>query len=291
MPAHVAAWILLSTALLIAGCETTAPAPDGGGSAVDPNQPPITTGSSLRPAADATWQWQLQPNADGVINTSYDADVYDIDLFDASQDVIDALHADGRIVIAYFSAGTYEDFREDADEFASSDLGRALADYPNERWLDIRSSNVRRIMRARLDRAAQKRFDGVEPDNMTGFADGSGFPLTAADQLAFNRFIANEAHLRGLSVALKNDVEQIPQLVAYFDFAVNEQCHEYEECDAYAPFLAAGKPVFNAEYLGVYVNNAARRSALCADARAAGLATLVLPADLDDAFRFSCDAP
>lgn len=33
-----------------------------------------------------------------------------------------------------------------------------------------------------------------------------------------------------------------------FDDAVVEQCFEYEECDQYAPFVAAGKPVFEIEY-------------------------------------------
>jgi len=38
-------------------------------------------------------------------------------------------------------------------------------------------------------------------------------------------------------------IEQIPDLVDVFDFAVNEQCVKYDECDVYAPFVRAGKPV------------------------------------------------
>lgn len=56
----------------------------------------------------------------------------------------------------------------------------------------------------------------------------TGLPLTSADQLAFNVFVANAAHVRGLSVALKNDLGQIPELVPYFDWAVNEQCAQYD---------------------------------------------------------------
>lgn len=44
--------------------------------------------------------------------------------------------------------------------------------------------------------------------------------------------------------ALKNDLNQIPLLEPFFDFSVNEQCHEFAECNAMAPFVAAGKPVF-----------------------------------------------
>jgi hypothetical protein len=259
------------------------------GAGIDPNQPPVTDGQWFRPAVTDRWQWQLQPDGSGRINTNYDAEVYDIDLFDAPNAVIAALHARGRRVIGYFSAGTSESFRSDFGEFQPSDLGTPLADYPEERWLDIRSDNVRRIMLARLDLAASRGFDGVEPDNVDGYANDNGHALTAADQLAFNRFIANEAHLRGLSVGLKNDLDQIVDLVAYFDFAVNEQCFEFAECDLLRPFIDAGKPVFSAEYADVYVTSAAARQTLCADARSRNLRTLVLPLDLDDSFRFSCD--
>lgn len=262
---------------------------DTDGGPLDPDAPPVTTGQWYRPDVSTTWQWQLQPDAGGEINTSYDVDVYDVDLFDVSDAVIADLQAAGRRVICYFSAGSYEPFRTDAAEFDPAELGLALAGFADERWLDIRAANVHRIMRERLDRAVARGCDGVEPDNVDGYANASGFPLTARDQLAFNRFLANEAHARGLSVALKNDLDQILELVDYFDFSVNEQCHEFEECSLLEPFIAAGKPVFNAEYLSEFVDDAGRRAALCADAQASNLRTLVLPLDLNDDFRISCD--
>lgn len=258
------------------------------GAADSGEPPPVTQGDWYRPPVGATWQWQLQPGNAGV-NTAYGVTVYEIDLFDAPQAVIDTLRSDGRRVIAYFSAGTFEPFRSDSGEFQAQEIGLTLADFADERWLDIRSENVRRIMMARLDLAKSRGFDGVEPDNVDGYANRSGFPLSAADQLAFNRFIANEAHRRGLSVGLKNDLDQIPQLVEYFDFAVNEQCHEFRECDALTLFVAAGKPVFNAEYQSRLANNAGAREAVCADSRALNIRTLILPLALDDAFRFSCE--
>ncbi len=288
--------------LLAAGCpgEMGGSMDSGGGAgsgnggtgetiSLDPEVDPVTSGSWYRPGIDVTWQWQIQPDAGGAINTSYDVEIYDLDLFDVETAVIDELHAQGRFVVCYFSAGSYEDFREDADQFSAADLGNTLEGFADERWLNIRSTQVAQIMLDRLDRAVSKGCDGVEPDNMTGYNNDTGFPLTADDQLAFNRFIANAAHARGLAVALKNDLEQIPALVAYFDFAVNEQCHEFDECDTYQPFLDAGKPVLNAEYAENFVNDAEARTQLCVDAFATGLRTLVLPVDLDDSFRFSCD--
>jgi len=273
--------------LLLLGCP---PGDDlNSENSIDPNMPPVTEGNWYRPTVATTWQWQLQPNAAGQINTTYDIAVYDIDLFEASPAVIDELHAAGRRVICYFSAGSFEGFRPDAGEFAAAELGDTLEGFADERWLDVRSENVRRIMLARLDLAVQKGCDCVEPDNVDGFANDSGFALTAEDQLAFNRLIANEAHQRGLCVGLKNDLDQIPELVEYFDFSVNEQCHEFDECDLLTPFIDAGKPVFNAEYEARFVNSASERDALCDDALDLNLRTLVLPIDLDDEFRFSCD--
>jgi len=277
---------------LIAGCTAGGTDNDNAssGTPLDPDVPPVTDGDWYRPGGDASWQWQLQPDADGGINTDYDVDVYDVDLFDAPDEVIEKLHTDGRAVICYFSAGTYEDFRDDAGEFDPPALGEPLGDFPDERWLDIRSAHVHRIMLARLDLAAARGCDGVEPDNVDAYANDSGFDLTARDQLAYNRFIANAAHQRGLAVGLKNDLDQVEQLVDYFDFSVNEQCFEYAECEALRPFIDAGKPVFNAEYASGYVESAVAREALCIDAAALRLQTLVLPVDLDDAFRFSCES-
>jgi hypothetical protein len=256
---------------------------------VNVDVPPITEGDWYRPMVDTTWQWQLQPNADGGINTTYDVEVYDIDLFEASDSVITELHGSGRKVICYFSAGSYEDFRDDAGEFQPADLGHTLEGFSDERWLDIRSSNVERIMLDRLDLAVRRECDGVEPDNLDGFTNDTGFDLTATDQRAFNRFLANEAHKRNLAVALKNDLDQIPELVDYFDFSVNEQCHEFDECDALQPFIDAGKPVFNAEYADSFVGDANARAEMCADALGRSFRTLVLPLDLDDSFHFSCE--
>ena len=143
-------------------------------------------------------------------------------------------------------------------------------------------------MQARLELALQKGCDGVEPDNMTAYTNTSGFALTAADQLAFNRSLANAAHTRGLSIGLKNDLGQINELVDYFDFAVNEECFEFAECANLEPFTNQGKPVFNAEYSDAYVNNGEAQNTICEQANNRQFQTLILPLALDDSFRFSC---
>jgi hypothetical protein len=175
--------------------------------------------------------------------------MYDIDLFDISAATVTSLHNRGRVVICYFST-QYEDWRPDASKFTSDILGSNLDDWPGERYVDIRSAKLRQIMAERLDLAASKGCDGVEPDNVDSYSNSNGLGLKAADQLDFNRFIANESHKRGLSVGLKNDLDQVSALVTSFDWALNEQCNEYGECSYLNPFVNAGKAVFGVEYTG-----------------------------------------
>lgn len=178
------------------------------------------------PSLIDTWQLQLQ----GAINTSYNVAVYDIDLFDTPQATIDALKAQGKRVVCYFSAGSSEDWRPDYAKFKPADMGNALDGWAGERWLDTRSANVRAIMQARMDLAISKGCDGIDADNVDGYTNNPGLPLTAATQLDYNRFLADQAHARGLAIGLKNAVAQLSDLAPSFDFAVNEQCFQYNEC-------------------------------------------------------------
>ena len=175
--------------------------------------------------------------------------MYDIDLFDNSADVVATLHEQGRKVICYVNAGGWESWRPDADQYPDEVLGNNLDEWEGEKWLDIRRLEVLGpVMQDRMDMCWDKGFDGVEPDNVDAYLNDTGFPLTYQDQLTFNRWLADQAHQRGLSIGLKNDMDQIPDLLAYFDWALNEECFQYEECETLLPFIEAGKPVFNVEY-------------------------------------------
>ena len=197
------------------------------------------------PRPGTTWQWQLTEPVD----LRVPAKVYDIDGFDNSAAVVRRLHARGRKVICYIDAGAYESYRPDASRFPPSVLGKADRPWAGERWLDIRRLDVLGpIMRARIHMCSAKGFDGVELDEIDGWSNDTGFPLTAADQLRYNRFLAREVHKAGMSAGLKNDVEQVRALLPSFDFAIDEQCYQYRECDALRPFVAAGKAVFHTEY-------------------------------------------
>jgi hypothetical protein len=236
----------------------------GSGEALDVDALGVTEAPPWwRPAPRTSWQWQLTPG----IDLSYDVTMYDIDLFETPSRVIDQLHADDRVVVCYFSAGAWENWRPDADGFPEIVLGRNNG-WPGERWLDVRRLDLLGpIMEARLDLAVAKGCDGVEPDNVDGYQNATGFPLTAADQTAYNTFLAEEAHERGLSIGLKNDLAQVRQLVTLFDWALNEQCFEFDECEALRPFVDDGKAVFGVEY-------DLPPSAFCPEARTMGFSWL-----------------
>lgn len=204
-----------------------------------------TNSTRWLPTPGMSWQWQL----DTPVDTSVTAQVYDIDLFDNDYSVVDELHQQGRKVICYMDAGTWEQWRDDAGDFPSEVLGNSLDEWQDERWLDIGQIDLLApIMRARLDMCKEKGFDAVEPDNIDGYDNNTGFSITYLDQLAYNIWLANEAHKRGLSIALKNDSEQTSDLISYFDFAILEDCFFNNSCQNSLDFVSANKAVFDAEY-------------------------------------------
>ncbi len=210
-------------------------------------------------AASSIWlpslktSWQIQFT--GKINTAVNADMLDLDLFDTPTSTVNTLHKQGKKVICYLNAGSFEDWRPDKNKFPQSILGNNYAGWPGEKWLDIRQINkLAPIMRGRLDLCKKKGFDGVDVDNVNGYTNKTGFPITYEDQLKYNIWLANEAHKRGLSIGLKNDIEQRKELINYFDWAVIESCYAHGWCGDAQDFVKAGKPVFQIEYSEAKIN-------------------------------------
>lgn len=218
----------------------------------------------------APWQWQLQ----GRVKTSFAASVYETDGFDTPRSKVRQLHRQGRRVICYLDVGSWERYRPDASRFPRSVIGRRYEGFPDERWLDIRRfRSFAAPLKHRFTMCARKGFDAVEPDNVAGWENRTGFPITRRDQLRFNRWVARQVHRRGMSVALKNDGRQAKQLVRNFDFAVVEECFHYHECGPYRTFIAHGKAVFEAEY-------EIKPSRFCPAARAIGFSAIRKSYDL-----------
>ncbi|RME99796.1 MAG: hypothetical protein D6768_14255 [Chloroflexi bacterium] len=237
-------------------------------------QDTLSAATWWQPTPGLTWQWQL----DQPVDTSYDVAVYDVDLFETETAVIADLHAQGKKVICYLSAGSWEEWRPDADQFPPAVLGNDYDGWPGEKWLDIRQiDQLAPIMRARLDLCRDKGFDAVEPDNIDGYTNDTGFPLTYDDQLAYNIWLAEEAHVRGLAIGLKNDDEQVTDLLPYFDWALTEDCFDQGWCEEMSPFIVAGKPVFAAEYTDTGIT----ADDFCPQAEALGFSAILKHRDLD----------
>jgi hypothetical protein len=166
---------------------------------------------------------------------------------------VTALHGLGPdiVVICYFDAGVYESYRSDASSFPQSIIGNADQGWPNSYWLDIRQLSVLMpILKNRMVNWCKgKGFDAIEPDETEVWSNNSGFPLTLADNNAFQQAISDMAHSLGMSVGLKGNNTEAGILEPLFDWALTEQCWEFSECDNFqTSFLAKGKAVFNVEY-------------------------------------------
>jgi hypothetical protein len=176
---------------------------------------------------------------------------------------VNALHERGGYAICYVNAGSIESYRPDFRRFVRwhrrhgrSLLGKPFSRrFPDERWANVGGRRQRafllRMMERRVAKCDRARFDAVEFDVVEAWSAGrrrTGWQVSYRDQIRYNRALAVIAHRRGLAVGLKNDLGQIDDLVDRFDFAINEECFAYDECELLTPFVDAGKPVFHVEY-------------------------------------------
>ena len=205
--------------------------------------------------------------------------VVDLDAVQAAD--VAAWKRAGHIVQCYFSVGTMEPFRADvkANKAAwQSAVVAQMADW-DEGWLDLtKLPLLKQLQMPRFTRAKAKGCDALELDNVDCYdndecASNTGNNLSRAQvmalQITYNTWQVETAHALGMSVSLKNALDLIPKMVDLYDFAVNEQCAQFNECSAYKPFLAQNKAVLNVEYK--------TNAAWCAKARSLGIRSLQCP--------------
>jgi len=221
--------LTLLSAIFLTSCETDT-AFDGANS-----------GAASVPNTSGLASWSIQ--YEGAI-VRRNKDYHIVDMYDVSSSDLAALKADGTRPIAYFSS-QYEDWRTDAKQFPKSDIGNKLDNWRGERWVNTKSPAVRKIMMARLDYARSRGFYGVDVDNVDIYEFRTGFANSRSDAAEYVRFLAREAHKRGLKFGLKNATDIIPKVRGSIDYYVNEQCHQYNEASVYR---SVRKPVFNIEY-------------------------------------------
>ena len=278
-------------------------------SAVDAPAPTASTSTTSataprpvwHPRPGTTWQWQITGTVDTTVQP---ATMFDIDLQDAvpsarrvsvpgfgtvtwpqgvNAGVVARLHSMGKIVICYMDSGAWESYRPDAALFPRSVIGNTTG-WDGEDWLDIRSqswSAYAPLIWARMDLARSIGCDGIEPDQNNPWGNDPGFAISLAQQKAWYLEVARQAHLRGLSVGMKNGIETTDATtIAAFDWDLNEECFQYDECSVLSGFIAAGKAVFQTEY-------ALQPTAFCPTARAMQFSSMKKRYALD-AWRITC---
>jgi len=252
-----------------------------------------------QPGAVGSWQWQLT----WPVDTTKAVQVYDIDYDGAGTGtpaqtaaIVSTLHAQGKRAICYLETGSWESYRPDAGDYAPSILGKTLAGFADERYVDIRQldgargptgKTLHQILVGRFQKCKNAGFDGVETDLDDTYLEGSGatgFPLTKQHQETFNTALAADMHGLGLAWFLKNGVASdgfTADMAAVADGTVNEQCWQFGECSALKAFVTAGKPILNAEYSGT-------RAAVCPKAMAFPMATMRKRTSLNAAVVWQC---
>lgn len=137
-------------------------------------------------------------------------------------------------------------------------------DWPGEYVIDLSSPQLRATAAAfvgsMIDTCAQKGFDAVEFDNLDSYTRFDSLPFGQAEALDYAATITAAAHAKNLAVAQKNTAELTKQQArdqVGFDFAVVEECAEYDECRGYEDLY--GIRILSIEYTVDGMNEACRQ--------------------------------
>lgn len=103
-----------------------------------------------------------------------DADIFDVDLFDITAEVIQRLHNRGKKVICYMNAGSSESWRPDYASIKAVDKGDVMREWRREQWLDIRSLDVFKVSTSLSFRKHSSKFQvRVSRVDLTPFPQGA----------------------------------------------------------------------------------------------------------------------
>ena len=201
------------------------------------------TGGCARPAESPADTWQIQLS--GEADLGVDALVYDLDAYTTSEGAVSRLHRAGRRAICHLAVGVSETGRPDAGRIPPALTGLPTADGRGY-WLDIRQlDELAPVLSDRMRLCRDKGFDAVDADAVDGYRQQTGFPLTQADQLTFDRRVLALARALGLGAGLRVPDSDAAALAGELDFAVNVGCPARDGgCSGLAPLVAAGKPVY-----------------------------------------------
>ena len=125
-----------------------------------------------------------------------------------------------------------------------------------------------------MDLASSIACDDIEPDNIDGYENDSGFPLTATDAVNFDNFLVSAAHARNMTIGQESCSDLASQFAEVFDWALVEECYQIGECAFYQPFSDRGKALLLAEYVSL-------QSAWCVGAKSRAFSLAQFPLNLE----------
>ncbi|MGQ4386779.1 endo alpha-1,4 polygalactosaminidase [Streptomyces sp. SAS_270] len=221
---RVAAAALLAALMTVAGCGS------GGDTTTDSSKKAPTTTALRLPPPHAGFDYQIG----GAYPPPSDVRIVSRDRASSP--------APGLYNICYVNAFQVQPDERDewpADLLLHDGQGKPVLDRDwDEVLLDIGTPAKRERVAARInewiDGCADKGYDAVEPDNYDSYTR-SHRRLTADDATAFITLLSAHAHARHLAIAQKNTAELAGlRSRTGLDFAVAEECAEWDECGTYA---------------------------------------------------------
>ncbi|OUM60832.1 glycoside hydrolase family 114 protein, partial [Piromyces sp. E2] len=175
-----------------------------------------------------------------------------VDVHSTKKETIAKYHSAGKKVICYFSAGSYENFREDKEAMkkVSGLISSENLDGWDEKYFNIKKSGIKPIMEKRIKLAAEKHCDAIEADNLDVCQNVEKIELSTRDCVTYAKWLAKTAHKYDVSIGLKNSKYIAEQVAGEFDFAINESCFTHGKyCQKYKElFLDHNKAVFSIQY-------------------------------------------
>lgn len=256
--------------------------------------PPVSAAERAAPAAGLpTWDWII--GIGDLPSPPPAVEFLGLDGFDTPKRYVRSAARRGIRTWCYLSVGTIENWRPDRKAFEALNekqleagrkpfIGKRYPEWEGERWLDVRRYEVfLPLMVDRLAMCRDKGFEFVEFDNLDAYENRTGFKIRKSDTIRYAEALAAEARRLGLKPMQKNVPELAKTLEPHFDALLFEDCALYRFCGDAKPFVAAGKPVFDADYPEAWKDEGKQfdEASACKQAQKAGVSMIFKRLDLD----------
>lgn len=276
----------------LAAVATLSPVP---AAAAEPAAAASAPPAAVAPGAAALPSWDWIIGADKLPSPPPAVAFLGLDGFDTPKRYVLDAGKRGIRTWCYLSVGTIENWRPDRKAFEALNekelkagrkpfIGKRYPEWEGERWLDVRRYEVfLPLMVDRLEMCRDKGFEFVEFDNLDAYENKTGFTIRKSDTVRYAEALAAEARRLGLKPMQKNVPELAETLEPHFDALLFEDCALYKFCGDAKPFVAAGKPVFDADYPESWKDEGKSfdKAKACSQAKKAGVSMIFKRLDLD----------